>query len=87
MRRRQRRGLDSAVGDLAGHSASLSTTLDSSYDSTSQGHGGGLGQAQIHKPPYMDVQTVKTKLTVDQAAKLEASTYACDGNVTKIVFV
>ncbi|CAM9448639.1 unnamed protein product, partial [Ectocarpus sp. 13 AM-2016] len=29
----------------------------------------------MHRPPYMDVQTVKTNLTVDQAAKLEGQSH------------
>lgn len=76
-RRRQSRALASAVGDLVGHSGSVTTTVDGSYNSTTQGYGGGLGPALMHRPPYMDVQTVKTNLTVDQAAKLEASLCVC----------
>lgn len=73
MRQRQSRALASDVGDLVGRSGSLSTTLDGSYDATTHGYGGGLAPAPMQRPPYMDVQTVKTNLTVDQAAKLEAS--------------
>lgn len=49
-------------------SGSSSTNVDASYDR------GNVYPALMHKPPYMDVQTVKTNLTVDQAAKLEVGT-------------
>lgn len=52
-------------------SRSVPATTDDSYDSTTQGHGSELRPVAMHRPPYMDVQTVKTNLTVDQAAKLE----------------
>lgn len=72
MRRRRSRALASVVVDLIQQPGSLSTTADGySYDSTTQGHSGEFCPVVMHRPPYMDVQTVKTNLTADQAAKLE----------------
>lgn len=55
---------------VAMHAASYTTTT-ASYWTNSQGTGGEGCCTELYKPPYMDVQTVKTNLTVDQAAKLE----------------
>lgn len=76
MGRRRTRALDAAVEDLIRQSESLSTTADGSFGSTTQGHGGEFCPVVMHRPPYMDVQTVKTNLTADQAAKLEVKSRA-----------
>lgn len=71
MERRRNRALASAVGALIQQSESLSTSADgSSYDSRTHGSG-DFSPVATQRPPYMDVQTVKTNLTADQAAKLE----------------
>lgn len=59
--------------NIGGQSRSVPATADDYYDSTTQGIGSELRPVAMHRPPYMDVQTVKTNLTVDQAAKLEVN--------------
>jgi len=68
MRRRRSRALASDVDDLIGQYGS---STEGAHDSTAEGHAGGFCPAVMQRPPYLDVQTVKTNLTVDQAAKLE----------------
>lgn len=68
---------DVVVGSNAGGSpaavmpAASYTATTASYWANSQNSGSEGGCLGLYKPPYMDVQTVKTNLTVDQAAKLE----------------
>ncbi len=85
MRRSRSRALASDVDDLIGQHGS--STTEGSHDSSAEGHAGGFCPAVMQRPPYLDVQTVKTNLTVDQAAKLEVGYYVWSGNSSTHSFV
>ena len=78
-RRRPPSAVEARVGSRDGaRSSSRSTTTAGTGTSSCWTTMQGREQwPPTYKPPYMDVQTVKANLTIDQAARLEVSPWCC----------